>query len=284
MSLDSRMKAAVGLSAAAIALVVALHLIQPFGDNFYVYGDVKVSLFAVLASVAGFHAFKFYGGKTANGRILLLLAIGVSLWSVGELSWAYQEIVLGIEVPLSSVSDVFWLLGYPFFIVGFHRLLKFGGGLRIDRKQVAFLCILLVFAGLSAYGFYPNLVSEELSALDKSVVFGYVVLDFVLIALAMGAAFSFWGGKIFNSWVVVLLAVLAFTAADILYSFLAEQYETGGLFDVLWDASYVLLALGFYLNRRIFEREQGFHAPIQSRRTSRSPPRKGRRAAGTRSA
>jgi hypothetical protein len=151
------------------------------------------------------------------------------------------------------VSDLFWLLGYPFFILGFHRLLKVGGGFKADSRHAATFLILAVLAGLSLYGFYPNLVSDELSAIDKSVVFGYVVLDFVLVAFAVSAAFSFWGGKIFKPWAIVLIAILTFTSADILYSFLAEQYETGSAFDVLWDASYILLTLGFYLNRRILE-------------------------------
>ena len=48
----------------------------------------------------------------------LWLTIGLGFFMLGEVSWAVQEAVLRIKNPFPSIADIFWLLGYPFLLLG----------------------------------------------------------------------------------------------------------------------------------------------------------------------
>ena len=89
--------------------------------------------------------------------------IGTLLWLAAEFTFAYYREGLGVEVPYPSFADLFWLLGYGFFL--FHNysvIAKLRGILTIDRSM-----IILVSAAVGlTLGYILNLtfgVAEILS-------------------------------------------------------------------------------------------------------------------------
>ena len=63
--------------------------------------------------------------------------IGTLLWLAAEFTFAYYREGLGVEVPYPSFADLFWLLGYGFFL--FHNysvIAKLRGILTIDRSMI----------------------------------------------------------------------------------------------------------------------------------------------------
>jgi len=48
----------------------------------------------------------------------VLLLVGFLLWFLGEFTWSFYSLYLGIEIPYLSMADVFWLAAYPFALIG----------------------------------------------------------------------------------------------------------------------------------------------------------------------
>jgi hypothetical protein len=63
--------------------------------------------------------------------------IGTLLWLAAEFTFAYYREGLGVEVPYPSYADLFWLLGYGFFLFHNYRVIaKLRGILTIDRSLI----------------------------------------------------------------------------------------------------------------------------------------------------
>ena len=125
--------------------------------------------------------------SSESGRLtdFCLFFIGTLLWLVVKFTFAYYREGLGVEVPYPSFADLFWLLGYGFFL--FHNysvIAKLRGILTIDRSM-----IILVSAAVGlTLGYILNLtfgVAEILSSTTDSLSFGvsvfYPIIDGILL-------------------------------------------------------------------------------------------------------
>ena len=57
-------------------------------------------------------------GRTRQGWSWLLLGLATSACLLGEATWAYYELILGVEVPTPSIADVSYALYYPLGFAG----------------------------------------------------------------------------------------------------------------------------------------------------------------------
>ena len=106
--------------------------------------------------VIGFLNSRRWGGFTSSiGRAVFFLSAGIFLWGIGNLIFAYYNLALHIAVPYPSLADAFFLLIYPFSLLGMTYLLKATGVLfavrKISNKFVLFLIPLMV--GLLSFYF-----------------------------------------------------------------------------------------------------------------------------------
>lgn len=96
----------------------------------------------------------------------------------------------------------------------------------------------------------------------------YVVADVVLLVLATALILSFWGGRFSQSWRMIAFAIICLYVADTYAKWadttLAANYESGGLLEVFFVFSGILLAIGAVLEYDISTRSR------QSRRSRRS--------------
>ena len=90
-------------------LSVFLYFFRPLGENFYIIGDLIVIFLSFLAFLFCLHAYKFYGLKSLQGKAFLAISVGIFFWFLGETTWGIYEIVLGVEAPIGSLADAFWL-------------------------------------------------------------------------------------------------------------------------------------------------------------------------------
>lgn len=225
-----------------------LYVYQPLGEEFYIVGDSTIILFSFLAIVSGFYAYRPHGFKSTQGKALLFITLGVIFWFLGETTWGIYEVVLGIEAPVASVADIFWLIGYPFFLIGSYFLCRLAL-VPLGKKKYVLAVIIIAVCSFMLYLAFPTFLDIEMSLAEKLSTAGYVVGDMLLL-VAMAFAVSYlWGGKFTKPWSVILIAILLSAIADIYYMNFIDVYETGNMIDLLWDVDYILMTFGFFYHR-----------------------------------
>ena len=227
---------------------VIVFLIKPFGDSFFIVADLIVVLLAFLTFLLSVIAFRLHGLTSLQGKALLLLSVGMFLWFMGESIWAFYEIVLGIDAPTASLADVVWFAAYPVIVAGIifaWKILQ-----RPIRKEMPKAVLSLLIFLASSAAFLSFIFSEQGWTLETFVSSGYVLGDMVLILSSIGLVLSMAGGKLARPWMIIAAGLILTAVADMAYSLIT--YETGMWLDLFWDASYLLLAYGFFYYRQTF--------------------------------
>lgn len=178
-------------------------------------------------------------------------SLGLLFWFLGETAWAIYALVLGVEVPYSSIADAFWFVGYPLFmlaLITYLRVFPMSIGARKLRAAVlisAFLVLVVVVTVV-----VPT-ISLSLDPWSRFFDIGYPALDVVTLFLSLTLIVAFKGGELMRVWYFLTLGLNV--AADILFSYTTALglYYAGNPLDVLFDYGYVLFALGLYEHTRI---------------------------------
>jgi len=249
--MNTKTKIALIITALVLLIDISLYTFQPLGEDFYIVSDWVIVVYALAATAVGLYAFKLHGIGSIQGKALMFMVIGGFFWVLGEFFWAYQEVVLGIEVPFPSIADVFWFIGYPLFGLGLYHVWRIAKvPVTRSRKYVVALILLILLAMVGVYGAYPTITDAEMSSLEKGATLGYILVDFILVVGAVIIIFSFFGGKLVKPWIVILIALVISTFADIMYAQVASLYESGSFFGILWDIDYILMAFGYFYYRQ----------------------------------
>jgi len=231
-------------------LDIFLYIYQPLGENFYIIGDLFVIFLSFLAFSSGLYAYTLHGSKSLVGKAFLFLSLGVFFWFLGETIWGIYEIVLGIKAPVASIADVFWILGYPCFLLGLVYILKITR-FPIRKSKIILLIFLFSFIFSSLiYLAIPTITNPEISIEEKLSTAGYVIGDIFLLSCITFATVNLFGTKTFRSYFLIILGLVCMTMADIYYMNFLEIYKVGNLIDLLWDLGYILLCLGFFYYRK----------------------------------
>lgn len=244
-----RMHLALGLFLLLFLVNIPLYVYRPLDEKFYLISDLIIIVFSFLAVVFGLYAFKLHGFNSVQGKALLFLTIGTFFWFLGETTWGIYEIVLGVEKPVASVADIFWIIGYPLFFTGLYYVFKVSS-VPLNKKRFVALSVVLILVTYYLIGLaIPNLIDEKISLVEKVSTAGYVIGDMILLLAVIVIITYLFGGKFAKSWNIILLAIFMSTIADIYYMNFLDVYETGSLIDILWNLDYILLALGFFYHR-----------------------------------
>ncbi|MEM3551761.1 MAG: hypothetical protein QXN87_08725 [Candidatus Bathyarchaeia archaeon] len=231
--------------------LVLFYVFQSFYPSvMYVFSNVfppfiagAAFIMAVLASA------RYYGSfKERFSQVWLSFAFGLGFWFLGEVSWAFYTLFLGVELPYPSFADIFWLGGYiPMFIALFLYVKTF---FKVLSNRLIFAVALavivlafMVFAVLSK----PVLGFEE----DLAIIFAdfaYPIFDAVLFFLAILGFAVFFKGKIGRSWLFINAGILSLVAADFLFSYTTalETYYCGHPLELLFHFGDMLLFIAFY--------------------------------------
>jgi diguanylate cyclase (GGDEF)-like protein len=168
--------------------------------------------------------------------------LGCLLWVVGTVTWASYG-WLGAVRPIPNLADLFFSLTSVAFMFGiFHYSLPGSGGGRIQMTNFA-LAIIAVLAVASVL-YFPVLMNSDISTLGALVALSYPVqwtatFIFCLICYCLYVdeqrAFPF---------LLILGGVASAAVADLFYGFdlFAEAYSVASFYNMLWLASFALLA------------------------------------------
>jgi hypothetical protein len=195
---------------------------------------------------------KYFGKRRLEG--FLPFTIGSFLWVGAELSWAYYREVLGVEVPYPGLADLFWLLGYGFFLIHNYRIItKVREVAHIDKSMIVFASVAV---GLTL-GYILNLtfgVAEIVSAttdtLSTVVSIFYPIIDGVIL---IPAVIIFWTLRktdpLSMHWLLMSISFIMVTIGDIGFGYsFALSPEIAGEYEWIWsvffNACYVFMATG----------------------------------------
>jgi signal transduction histidine kinase len=166
--------------AAGLLLCVLYALVGPEHDalrNLIIYAGVELA--AILAIVAGIHRYR----PTAP-QAWLLIALGLSCWWLGDVTWAVYE--LADRDPFPSPGDLFYLAGYPLVAAGLFVAVRHHRQARVDRAALIDAAIVTVVSALVAWIYLvkPFLDDPELTGTEQLVSILYPLGDLVLFAVA----------------------------------------------------------------------------------------------------
>ena len=205
--------------------------------------DIGAGVVAFLAGAACLRRATRHEGRTARGwRLLGWSALS---WGLGEVVWAYYEVVAGREVPFPSLPDVGFLLAVPLALgamlaffsppVGWTSRLRLVTDALIVDASVLYVSWVLVLGPLYHAG--------EGGLLAQAISLAYpagdvVILSVVVLVAARGRATA----DLPLGWIAAGLVALA--VSDSAFAYLTEQgtYATN-LLDTGWFAGFVLIAL-----------------------------------------
>jgi len=256
------------LSAALLVVNLAAYLTGLGGPDVVQWTGTILPILCAFIGIAGVAmavgAFKVWdAAKTA----WLLLAVGLALSSLGEISYMTIESILGYDVESIgyTAADVFWILSYlpllfSLFIL-MNRYRKSGLPMGGMKRNIAFGILgFLAFAALFAWILLPIALDPESELLDKVVYLYYPIVDFLLLVPAVGLVLitsQFGKGSFSIPWKSLALAFLVWVVADLLYSYLGDAYDAWSipgivanylgedysvnLVDMLWNGAYLLI-------------------------------------------
>ena len=246
-------------------IIIFLAIFLAF-SAFYVFGletqETPVMtlylMFPVGAALIALYTSRIYGFKSANGRAILLIAVGLTCWAVGEIIWyiSYNFNVGSDTVP--SPADVFYLLSYPFLGAGIYQgFVAAGVNLKTVKKSLLaiVLSVSLVLTILVAYFMVYQAYDPTADVSTNILNLTYGLVDLVLV---IGSLFTilvaneYKGGKLALFWKIITAGFFLYLISDILNAMYQVQYMDSikpyVYIDLLYTASYIILAFGMLEN------------------------------------
>jgi PAS domain S-box-containing protein len=175
------------------------------------------------------------------------IALAVFLYAMADAIWAILEVGLQ-QTPFPSIADLFYLAFYPVFLVGIF-LLPGEPSTQSERiNKILDMSIIMVAAAL---GFWNLLIGPIALAnfgqprLEQFILAAYPVGDLVLFGALLVIIYNRASEMDGSSLILLGAGIVALIITDAIYSrqTLLETYTSGGLLDLGWIASYLLIGM-----------------------------------------
>ncbi len=210
----------------------------------------EAALLVAAAGMVWWAATRYGRGEPLRAR-WVLIALGVTMFAIGDVIWAVLEAGLGQD-PYPSIADAFYLLTYVFMgpalvmIAAAHRHLI---SVRVPLAITTAVTV-LISAGVY-FGFLSAIVADPgLPLLEKSVSVIYPLADMTLLigpSLFLALVVSRMGTALLaRPWWIVAAGSVMVAFADTGMSWLsaADKYEPSSVINIGWMAGFALIAIG----------------------------------------
>jgi diguanylate cyclase (GGDEF)-like protein len=235
-----------------VVLVIAVELASVLLVNEEQYrrviSDVTAVVLDSLACVALFIAARrSYARSTRTALAWGLMALGSLSFAFGDIAWAILELVLKVE-PFPSIADAFYIGYYPLVLGGVLLLTAkpLSTGESVNKAIDIGIVLLAAVVGVWKFLLAPSMLSSAgESQLVQFVLLAYPVGDLVLLA-ALLVVTNNRSSEVHDSSILFLAGSMLFTIVpDVIYAYESLQgtYASGGLLDIGWDVSTLLLGL-----------------------------------------
>ena len=228
-------------------------------EGFYNY--LYSFLFGLIPLVGGFIAMirsSVWGGlKSAIGKAVFFIGLGLFCWGCGESIWSYYNFFLQIAAPYPSLADIGFAPSIFFYGLGAIFLSKATGAKYGLKNKYAKIFVILTPAILLVVCYYLLIViarggvlipqGEELIKTVLDIV--YPLGDFsalVISVIISGLSFKYFGGKFVYDIIAILLGLAVMTFADAVFSYTTtvQTYYNGNWGDMLLTLGLFLITFG----------------------------------------
>lgn len=236
-------------------------------EGFYNY--LYSFLFGLIPLIGGFIAMTSMGAwggfKTAIGKAVFFIGLGLFLWGCGESIWSYYNFFLGVAAPYPSLADVGFAPSIFFYGLGAIYLSQATGAKYGFRSPKAKVFVMLAIALVSAVSYYVlitlargGMLLPEGETLLKAVLdIAYPLGDFLGLMSAViisGLSFKYMGGKHILDVAAILTGLFVMYVADSIFSYTTTvgTYYNADFGDLVLALGLFFLTygvLGFYKSR-----------------------------------
>jgi hypothetical protein len=258
MSLNIWQKIALVAFLPMVPFWIILNLIPQNGEF---WGYMFSFCLALIPLIGGgfslFHAGRWGGIKSAIGRVVIFLGLGLFLWGCGGMIWSYHNFILKDSMPYPSLADAGFAGGVLFYCLGAFYLSRATGAkftLRSTSAQIFTVVTSILVFGLAYYIFVivarDGVLIADGSHITKAVLdVVYPVGDFVALLLAVvisGLSFQYLVGKYVLDVYSILTGLAIMFVADSLFSYSTTvgTYYNGHPADLFFALGMFLMTFG----------------------------------------
>ena len=235
---------------AALPVIYLASLYLPVIDA-RAWGALMVLLSALAAWSAVRDARKYGLGTVSKvGLGWILMGAGMFSLFVGEVVWVAYQAALGVLLPVLSLADAFYSLGYLLLLAGSLMYLGFfSGAVSLGRRAAVGLGVLAASVAVAA-ALYPSVMSSGTTLPAGVEELAFAFLSLVLAFSVSLGVLAFMRGRLGRAWVLLTIAVLLAAAGNVVftYALVAQQSLAGSLPNVFYGAAYAVAALGFFVH------------------------------------
>lgn len=249
-----------------IILVIFWGLLFLSGEKTSFYNYLYSFLFGLIPLVGGLIAMissRMWGGlKSAIGKAVFFIGLGLFCWGFGETIWSYYNFFLGEPAPYPSFADLGFAPSIFFYGLGAFYLSKATGakfGLRNMYAKVFTVVDIVLVSAISYYILVVmargGIIVPPGETLLKTVLdIAYPLGDFLALVISVtisSLSFKYFGGKYLLDIISILLGLAVMFVADSVFSYTTTvgTFYNGQFGDLLLTTGLFLLTfgvLGFY--------------------------------------
>lgn len=224
-----------------------------------IYGVAFLGLIPVLGGISGLAVSRKWGSlKSAVGRAILFLSLGLISWGVGTFIFSgVYNLLLQVEIPYPSFADVGYILSLPLWAYGMIEISRASGaqfGLRGSGGRVMLLLIPLIVIAASYYLLVViarggSIGYEDSELLKLFFDFAYPIGDVVILTIATliyGLSYEYFGGVYKKAIYAILFGFVLMYAADFAFSYTTTlgTWHPADWVDLLFTTAVLVLSIG----------------------------------------
>ena len=234
-----------------ISFILISILIQDQTTLKTIFGDLSSPLIEILVIASLFYTAYRSSQQGKHMQIAwALLGVALLCYATGDVIWGVLELGYN-QNPFPSVADIFYLLFYPFFVMGVYFFPREHFNRLEELKILLEMGIMILTVGLILWIFLiePNLSSQE-NLFSITISITYVIGDFILLFALMRLIYSRFKEEYHSTMMLLGLGVIALIVSDCIYSYqnLQGTYISGGLLDVGWIIGMLLVGLAAFFH------------------------------------
>jgi len=182
-------------------------------------------------------------------------AIGITMWSIGS---CLASANLFFPTQTHMISNIMYLLFYPFILIGLPRLVATARSLKVLEIVDSSIFGLGLSTLGTAFVLKPVLPHFSGDVAETYFAILYPVADLILISLIIAAVFS-QGLSIRGT--LLSLGVLVFTTTDFIYLWMQINgaYFIGATIEIGWLLAFVIISESYWHTGKDAKSREGIH-------------------------
>jgi hypothetical protein len=228
-------------------------------EGFYNYlYSFLFGLIPLLGGAVAMYYSKIWGMfKSAIGKAVFFIGLGIFLWGTGETIWSYYNFFLNEPAPYPSLADLGFAPSIFFYGLGAFYLSKATGAKYGLQNKIAKAFAIIAPVVILILSYYiliviargGVLIPEEEPLLKTILDIAYPLGDFLALVIAViisGLSFKYFGGRFKLDIYAILAGLAVMYIADSVFSYTTtvQTYYNGNFGDLLLTTGLFLITFG----------------------------------------